>query len=99
MAAIVAYVPDLMDRSKVAAALPGAEFVTEPELLIDHPAPVVLLDLGRPRVLEVLPLLEGRLTVGFASHVDVDLIESATAAGCVEVLPRSSFFKDLSRLA
>lgn len=90
---VVAYVPDLMDRSKVSAAAPGATFVGRPEALAEAAAgaDVVVLDLSRPGVLDVLPL-PGRV-VGFASHVDRDTLDRAAAAG-VEVMARSAFFRD-----
>lgn len=108
MRTVVAYVPDLMDRSKVAAALPRCEFVRSPAELAeagraefgadDAGEVVVLLDLSRPGVLEALPALVGRRTIGFASHVDTELIRRAEAAGCDEVLPRSRFFGRLTQL-
>jgi hypothetical protein len=44
-------------------------------------------------VLDVLPRLGAVRTVGFASHVDDDLLAAARAAGCDEVLARSVFFR------
>jgi hypothetical protein len=44
-------------------------------------------------VLDVLPRLGHARTIGFASHVDDELIGAARAAGCDEVLPRSVFFR------
>jgi len=92
---IVAYIPDLMDRSRL-ASVPGVVFVAAPEALIDAAADadaeVVVVDLSRPGVLEVLDRLGAARTIGFASHVDTDLLTAATAAGCTEVLPRSRFF-------
>jgi len=43
-----------MDRSKVAAAVPGVEFVANPRLLVEVEVDVVVLDLSRPGVLEAL---------------------------------------------
>jgi hypothetical protein len=88
MTTVAAYVPDLMDRSK----LPGAAFAPTPADLVGMEADVFVVDLSRPGVLEVLPALEGRRVVGFGSHVDRELLEAARAAGCAEVLPRSKFF-------
>jgi hypothetical protein len=86
---VAAYVPDLMDRSR----LGGIEitFVPSPAALASMAADVVVIDLGRPGALEVLPSLSGRV-IAFGSHVDADLLEAARAAGCDEVLPRSKFF-------
>jgi hypothetical protein len=91
---IAAYVPDLMDRSKL-AAVPGVEFVTDPRLLVEVEADLVVVDLSRPGVLEVLSGLTHVRTIGFGSHVDVETLEAATAAGCDLVLPRSAFFSRL----
>lgn len=99
MTRIAAYVPDLMDRSKVAAA--GGDdvtFVRSPADLAGAGAEVVVVDLARPGVLEALPGLGGVRTIGFASHVDRELADAATDAGCGEVLPRSRFFSSLADL-
>jgi len=99
MTRIAAYVPDLMDRSKVAAA--GGDdvtFVRSPSELAAAGAEVVVVDLARPGVLDALPCLGGMRSIGFASHVDRELAEAAAAAGCTEVLPRSRFFSSLADL-
>lgn len=94
---ITAFVPDLMDRSKVAAA-GDVTFVTRVDELRDTVADVVVVDLSRPGVLEVLPALGGKRVIGFASHVDRALMDAARAAGCGEVLARSAFFAGLTEL-
>lgn len=94
---VAAYVPDLMDRSRLAGA-GDVEFVSSPSQLASTDADVVVVDLSRPGVLEALGDLGGRRTIGFGSHVDRPLLEAARAAGCDEVLPRSRFFADVSRL-
>jgi hypothetical protein len=92
---VVAYVPDLMDRSKVSAAVPGATFVSRPVALTEAAAgaDVVVVDLSRPGVLDVLPLPVR--VVGFASHVDKETLAAAQAAGAV-VMARSAFFRDVA---
>ena len=95
---VAAYVPDLMDRSKVAAAAPGVEFVPNPRLLVEVEADLIVLDLSRPGVLEALSRLAHVRTIGFGSHVDVETLEAATAAGCDVVLARSEFFRRLPEL-
>lgn len=98
----MAYVPDLMDRSKVAAAAPDAVFVTGPEALVGTAAEVgatrVILDLGRRGVLDALAGLvsAGNDVVGFASHVDRELLDRARALGCQRVMARSAFFSHLT---
>ena len=96
---IVAFVPDLMDRSKITAAGADVQFVSSPAALEAAAAgATVVVDLSRPGVLEVLPSLRGRRVVGFGSHVDRDLLDRARAAGCTEVLARSVFFARVAEL-
>jgi DNA-binding NarL/FixJ family response regulator len=96
---VVAYVPDLMDRSKVAAAGPAVSFLPTPAALVvaAPEADVVVVDVGRPGVVDVLPALvaTGARVVAFGSHVYRATLDAARAAGCEEVLPRSAFFRDL----
>ena len=96
MTQVVVFAPDLMDRSRIAAALPHAQFVTAVDQLARAgPGSIVLVDLRRPGVLEAIPTLTAPV-IGFASHVDEGLILAARDAGCVEVLPRSRFFRRLT---
>jgi hypothetical protein len=97
MTRVVAFVPDLLDRSKVAAAA-DVTFVDSPEALIDAPGEVVVVDLMRAGVLDVLPALAPRRVIGFGRHTERAVLEAARAAGCDEVLPRSSFFPRLEEL-
>lgn len=97
MTRIVAYVPDLMDRSKVAAAAPGTSFVSRPEDLAAEHGDLYVVDLMRPGVLEVLASLPGRV-IGFARHTEPDLMKSARAGGCDTVLARSAFFVQIESL-
>jgi hypothetical protein len=99
MRPVFVFAPDLMDRSRISAAIPHAQFVTAVDQLAGvDPEGVVLVDLGRPRVLETIPTIAGSV-VGFASHVDEALMAAARAAGCAEVLPRSRFFRRLADFA
>ena len=97
MTRVVAYVPDLMDRSKL-ASVGEVTFVATPAELATVPGDVVVVDLSRPGVLEALGRLQGVRTVGFGSHVDRELLAAAGAAGCQEVLPRSQFFARIGDL-
>jgi hypothetical protein len=97
MTKVVAYVPDLMDRSRIAGAA-DVTFVDRPAALAatasDQNADVVVVDLTRPGVLEALSSIPGRV-IGFANHTERDLLQSARAAGCEKVLARSAFFSSL----
>ena len=98
MTRIVAYVPDLMDRSKVAAA-GDCVFVSRPGDLAGRcsSADLVVVDLTRPGVVDVLAGLDARV-IGFANHTSRDVMEAARAAGCEQVLPRSDFFAQIDEL-
>ncbi len=96
---VLAYVPDLIDRSRVGAAAP-VTFVARPVDLGSATAgDVVVVDLGRPGVLEVLPevVATGARVVGFGSHVERTTLEAAAATGC-EAMPRSQFFRSVAAL-
>ncbi len=97
MTRVVGFVPDLMDRSRL-ASVGEITFVDTPADLVVNLAEVAVVDLSRPGVLEALADLGGVRTIGFASHVDKDLLERARAAGCDEVLPRSRFFSRVGEL-
>jgi hypothetical protein len=99
MIRIVAYVPDLMDRSKVAAAAPEATFCHAPAELVatarEQGAVLAVVDLSRDGVLDAVSELAatGVASVGFGSHVEGDLLERARRAGCDRVLTRAAFFR------
>lgn len=92
---IAAFVPDLMDQSKVKGAIAGVVMIRTPAKLAEATADIVIVDLSRPGVMDSISAIEGRV-IGFGSHVDDELMEQARQAGCDEVLPRSIFFKRLS---
>ena len=98
MTRVVAYVPDLMDRSKVAAA-GDCVFVSNPGDIaaLCPAADVVVVDLTKPGVVEVLAGLDARV-IGFANHTSREVMDAARAAGCEQVLPRSDFFARIDEL-
>ena len=101
--AIVGYVPDLMDRSRIEGAAPGpVRFASSPADLVELAgrADLVVVDLSRPGVLDVLADVSalGVRVVGFGSHVDTDTLAAARSAGCDQVLARSAFFGRLGEL-
>ncbi|MEJ7844963.1 MAG: hypothetical protein WKF93_04915, partial [Acidimicrobiales bacterium] len=97
---VSAFVPDLMDRSKL-ARIGGdvAVDVVGSAAALDGGADVVVVDLGRPAALDaVRALREAGSTariVGFGSHVEREVLAAAKAAGCDRVLARSAFFADV----
>ena len=100
MTRIVAYVPDLLDLSTVAAA-GDVTFVARPADLVAAAdgADLVVADLTRPGVLEVVARVAGSVRViGFANHTSRDVMAAAKASGCEQVLARSEFFAQLGEL-
>jgi hypothetical protein len=100
---VVAFVPDLMDRSKVAEAASGqVTFVGSPADLVSASADadLVVVDLGRDAVLDVLPDVAGFgvRVIGFAPHGARERLDEAQALGCQQVLARSAFFGRLVEL-
>ena len=98
---IVAYVPDLMDRSKVAAAGgPDVRFVSGPAELEEAgpTAELVVVDLTRAGVVDVLVALAATRVIGFANHTSRDTMAAARAAGVEQVMPRSEFFARIDEL-
>lgn len=97
--AVAAYTPDLMDRSKISAALSDCRFVARPEALVGLAGiGVIVVDLSKRGVVEALPdiVAGGARVIGYGAHVDHKLLAAAEAAGVTDVLPRSKFFARLA---
>ena len=90
---IVAFVPDLMDRSRLSGR--EIDFVASASALTEEDADLYVVDLSRPGALDAIAVLHDKRVVGFGSHVDTDLLRAARAAGCDAVLARSAFFSHL----
>jgi hypothetical protein len=82
---VCALVTDLMDRSRLSAAIPGVQFT-----LVDD-ADVVIVDLARfaDRVPSIRASHPDARIVGFGPHVD-----DFSSVDADVVLPRSKFFRD-----
>ena len=87
---VCALVSDLMDRSKISAAIPGVVFS------LDATAEVVIVDISRSAqvVAEIRAETPHVRIVCFGPHVDDEAADAARAAGADIVLPRSRFFRD-----
>ena len=98
---IIAFVPDLMDRSKVAAAAADVRFVSDPGTLAKAMTgdDVAVVDLSRPGTTDVVRILAaaGHRLIAFTNHTDRDSLAAARAAG-VEAMPRSEFFSRVAEL-
>jgi hypothetical protein len=91
---VVALVGDLMDRSRLSAAMSDVVFTADPGACVG--ADVVVVDLARhgdtvPAVRTAAP---GAHIVAFGPHVDDELLARAGAQGADVVLPRSRFFRN-----
>ena len=93
MTRIAAYVPNLMDRRRFAS---HDEMLQTLDDLESVNADLVLIDVSTPEVLQYLPA--GLQIIAFAPHVNAEILDQAKAAGCVDALPRSVFFKRLPQL-
>ena len=96
---VVAFVPDLMDRSRITNVQPETRFVDSPQDLVaaSTGADLAIVDISRAGTLEVLSGLNCSRVVGFTNHTEKKAMETARAAGAV-TLPRSDFFIRLEEL-
>jgi DNA-binding NarL/FixJ family response regulator len=83
---------DLMDRSRITAALADTQIV-EPDS-----AEIIVVDIARAldQVATTRGLAPRARIVCFGPHVDDAAADAARAAGADIVLPRSKFFRDIS---
>jgi hypothetical protein len=93
---VVAYVTDLMDRSKVQSGVDGVTFARDPTAAAG--ADVVIVDLARfgDAIVAIRATAPDARIVAFGPHVDDALLAKASADGADSVLPRSQFFRDPS---
>jgi hypothetical protein len=94
VARVVAFVTDLMDRSRLTTALDGVEFAREPVQAVG--ADIVLVDLPRfgSRLAEVRAAAPGARVVAFGPHVDGEAFAQALRDGADATLTRSRLFAD-----
>jgi len=91
---VSALVTDLIDRSRISVALPGATFMLTPD------ADVVIVDLGRgiDQVVTVRNSHPDARIVAYGPHVDDESMAAARSAGADVVVPRSRFFRDPAQI-
>jgi CheY-like chemotaxis protein len=111
---ILAVLDDLMFTSKIKTAAGqlgvAVTFARSADAALTHmrgaPPSLVILDLNNPRTTPLAivaamkqePALAAIPTVGYASHVQTDVIEAARQAGVGEVLARSAFTQQLAEI-
>jgi len=93
----VALVTDLMDRSKIGAALTDVAFAAAPDDCVD--AELVVVDLGSHSddVAAVRKVAPSARIVAFGRHDNPEALARAREDGADEALPRSRFFRDPGR--
>ena len=91
---VCALVADLMDRSRISAAIPDVVFVRDAAECAG--ADVVIVDLARSAkdVGALRAAVRSARIVCFGPHVDEESAAAARAGGADSVLPRSRFFHD-----
>lgn len=96
---VVAYVPDLIDRSRITTFAPTAKFVDKPSDLASATASadIALVDISREGAVDALRGVQCQRVVGFTNHTDKASMASAEAAGAI-ALARSDFFIRLEEL-
>jgi DNA-binding NarL/FixJ family response regulator len=90
----VALVSDLMDRSKIGAALADVAFASDPAGCAG--ADVVIVDVGghADAVADLRQLAPDAHIVAFGRHDNPDALARARADGADVAVPRSRFFRD-----
>jgi DNA-binding NarL/FixJ family response regulator len=91
---VVAYVTDLMDRSKVQSAIEGVAFARDPAAAAG--ADVVIIDLARfaDAVVAIRAAAPRARIVAFGPHVDDETLRRASDDGADAVMARSQFFRE-----
>jgi hypothetical protein len=91
---VVALSSDLMDRSRISAAIGEVEFASDATRCAG--ADVVVIDLARhgTAVADVRRVAPEARIVAFGPHVDGELLDRARTDGADSVLPRSAFFQN-----
>jgi hypothetical protein len=91
---VVALVGDLMDRSKIAAAVPYASFASGPEECADARTVIVDVKAHPHAVAAARRIAPAARIVAYGRHDDPEALAAARADGADEVMPRSRFFHD-----
>jgi len=91
---IVALVGDLLDRSKIAAAVPDAVFASVPEECAGADTVVIDVKAHPDAVAAVRELVPAARVVVYGRHDNPEALEAARADGADVALPRSRFFQD-----
>ncbi len=91
---VVALVGDLMDRSKIAAAVPDAGFAGGADECAGADAVVIDVKAHPGAVAAARRLAPEARIVAYGRHDNPEALAAARAEGADEALPRSRFFHD-----
>lgn len=91
---VVALVGDLLDRSKIAAAVPDAGFATGADECAGAEAVVVDVKAHPHAIAAARRVAPAARIVAYGRHDDPEALEAARADGADVALPRSRFFHD-----
>jgi DNA-binding NarL/FixJ family response regulator len=91
---VVALVGDLLDRSKIAAAIPDVAFASAPDESAGADTVIIDVKAHPDAVAAVRKLVPAARVVVYGRHDDPEALASATSAGADAALPRSRFFHD-----
>jgi DNA-binding NarL/FixJ family response regulator len=91
---VVALVGDLLDRSKIAAAVPDADFAKAPDEAAGADTVVIDVKAHPDAVAAVHKLAPAARIVAYGRHDNPEALAAATSAGAATALPRSRFFHD-----
>jgi hypothetical protein len=91
---VVALVGDLLDRSKIAAAIPDVVFASAPDESAGADAVIIDVKAHPGVVPAVRTLVPATRVVVYGPHHDPEALASATSDGADAALPRSRFFHD-----
>jgi DNA-binding NarL/FixJ family response regulator len=91
---VVAFVGDLMDRSKISAAVPDAGFARAPEDAAGADVVVIDVKIHPEAVAAARTIVPDARIVAYGRHDNPEALEAARADGADVALPRSRFFQD-----
>lgn len=91
---VVALVGDLMDRSKISAAVPDAAFVAGPDQCAEADTVIVDVKAHPGAVATARRNAPTARIVAYGRHDDPEALAAARAEGADEAMPRSRFFQD-----
>lgn len=91
---VVAFVGDLLDRSKIAAAVPHTSFAATPDDVAGADIVVIDVKAHGEAVAVARTLAPAARIVAYGRHDDPAALDAARAAGADAALPRSRFFHD-----